>query len=88
MRFYVDELIGRVVHDADGNVVGRIFDVRAEERDGALEIVEYHLGTPAMLERVGLSMLRVVGIDRLEPHRVPWDRLDVSDPKRPVLVSG
>jgi len=85
MRVYVDELIGRLVRDADGAVVGRIFDVRAEERDGALEIVEFHVGAAAMLQRAGLSLLRVVGIERLEPRKIPWDRLDLSDPRHPVL---
>ena len=85
MYVYVDELIGRIVRDGDGNVVGRIFEIRAEEREGVLEIVEYHVGTAAMLERVGLSLLRVVGVERMEPKTIPWDRLDLSDPRRPVL---
>ena len=85
MRVYVDELIGRVVKDADGNVVGRIFDVRAEERGGALEIVEFYVGTAAMLQRAGLSLLRVVGINRLVPRKISWDQLDLSDPMHPVL---
>lgn len=88
MRVYVDELIGRVVKDAEGNAVGRIFEVRAEETNGELVIVEYHLGTAAMLERAGLTLLRVVGIDRLEPKKIPWDRLDISDPRHPVMTSG
>jgi hypothetical protein len=85
MRVYVDELIGRVVKDADGNVVGRIFDVHAEERGGALEIVEFYVGTAAMLQRAGLSLLRVVGINRLVPRKISWDQLDLSDPMHPVL---
>ncbi|HMC57203.1 MAG TPA: hypothetical protein VKH19_18635 [Gemmatimonadaceae bacterium] len=87
MRVYFDELIGRVVKDANGNAVGRIFEVRVQENAGELEIVEYHLGGAAMLERVGLSLLRVMGVDRLTMTKVPWDRLDLSDPKRPLLRS-
>ena len=49
--FNLDDLVGREVHDASGHRVGRIFDVRAEERDGALEVVEYFVGTAAMLQR-------------------------------------
>ncbi|HJQ20571.1 MAG TPA: hypothetical protein VJ867_09505 [Gemmatimonadaceae bacterium] len=85
-RFYIHELIGRLVHDQAGQHVGRIFDVRAEERDGEMQIVEYYLGTAAALQRVGLSLLRVVGVHRLEPKTVPWDKLDLTDPARPVLI--
>jgi len=88
VRVYFDELIGRVVKDESGTPVGRIFEVRVEENEGELEIVEYHLGTAAMLERVGLSLLRVLGVDRLHMTTVPWDQLDLSDPKHPVLRSA
>lgn len=85
MHFHLADLIGAPVHDLDGHVLGRIFDVRAEDRDGELEIVEYHVGTAAMLHRVGLSALHLVGVNRFSPRRIPWDQLDVSDPRRPVL---
>lgn len=83
--FHLDELVGSVVRDADGNAIGRIFDVRAEERDGSLEVVEYLVGTAALWQRAGLSLLAVLGVHRIEPRRIAWDRLDVSDPRRPVL---
>jgi hypothetical protein len=85
-RFYLNDLIGRLVHDADGAPVGRIFDVRAEETDGNLEVVEFHLGADAALERLGVSLLRTVGVHRATLKKIPWDRLDLSDVERPVLL--
>jgi len=85
--FRLDDLVGRMVCDADGRNVGRIYEMRAEERNGELAIVEYHLGSGALLERVGLSILKLVGLHRAKPHKVSWDRLDISDPDHPVIRS-
>ena len=87
-RIRFDDLLGRVVRDADGRSVGRIYEVRAEEQGDDLVVVEYHLGTAALLERVGVSLLRVIGLDRTHLKKVAWDRLDISDPDHPTLVSG
>ena len=84
----LDDLVGRVVRDEKGQVVGRIYDIRAEESNGALEIVEYHIGSAALLERVGVSLAHLVGIERpTAPRKVPWDQLDVSDPDNPKLIA-
>ena len=72
-----------MVHDLAGRRVGRIRDIRAEARDGELLVVEYHLGSAALMERWGLSLLRLVGLGAArEPLRIPWDRIDISDPER------
>jgi len=85
----LDDLVGRIVRDRDGNAVGRLFEIRAEELDGAFVIVEYHIGPNALLERVGVSLAKLLGIDRApEPRKVPWDQLDISDPDNPVLLSS
>jgi hypothetical protein len=86
-RIYLHELIGRLVHDESGAPVGRIFEIRAEETDGALQIVEFHIGTAAALQRLGLSLMTAIGIDRAQPQIIPWDKLDLSDIERPVLRS-
>jgi hypothetical protein len=80
-RILAEDLIGQVVHDAAGQPIGRIYEMRAEERNGAIVVVEYHLGTGAMLERLGLSLLQIAGGPGIpEPRTIPWDRLDVSNP--------
>ena len=84
-RIRLDDLQGRLIHDADGHRIGRIFDMRAEEHDGELVIVEYMIGARGLVQRVGLSMMRLVGFGGRDPWKIPWDRLDISDPDHPVL---
>jgi hypothetical protein len=82
MRARLHELLGRVVHDVDGKRVGRIEGARAEIRGEECVITEWELGTEALLARLGLTGARLIGIPREpEPIRVPWDRLDVRNPK-------
>jgi hypothetical protein len=84
---HVDDLLGRLVRDSNDRSVGRIYEMRAEEQGDDLVILEYHLGAAAIMERVGLSILRLVGLSRgRDPLKVPWDRMDVSDPHQPRLL--
>lgn len=87
-RIRLDDLQGRVVRDADGRSVGRIFEIRAEEQGDDLVVVEYHLGSAALLERVGLSIMGLVGVNAAHVKKVPWDKLDISDPDHPKLLSS
>jgi len=74
---------GAMVHDLAGRRVGRIRDMKAEEREGELVVVEYLLGPAALIQRWGVSLLRLVGLGAAgEPVRIPWDRMDISDPER------
>jgi sporulation protein YlmC with PRC-barrel domain len=81
----IDLMVGRMVHDREGKRVGRISEVRVEPQADALEVVEYHLGAAAMLGRIGLTTRRLVGLSLGEPIRVPWQRIDISDPEHPVF---
>jgi hypothetical protein len=88
-RIRVDDLLGRVVRDSNDQTIGRIYEMRAEEEGDDLVIVEYHLGAAAMMERVGLSILRLAGLSRgRDPLKVPWDRMDLSDPRHPRLLGA
>jgi len=83
----IDDLLGRVVRDSNGRSVGRIYEIRAEEQGDELVILEYHLGAAAMMERVGLSILRLAGLSHgRDPLKVPWDRMDLSEPRQPRLL--
>jgi sporulation protein YlmC with PRC-barrel domain len=86
--FHIEDLIGAKVRDADGREVGHIYEMVAEERNGELVIVEFHLGSGAVLERVSTSLRSMFGLKQKEPVRVHWDRLDLSDPAKPVLLVG
>jgi len=81
---YLDDVLGQRVRTADGRVVGRIEEVRAERRaNGDHEVVEYHLGSGALLER--LAFVRSF----LKPKPmliVGWDQLDIRRPQAPVLT--
>ena len=85
----LDDLVGLQLRDRLGNVVGRIYDMRAEDRNGELVIVEYLVGASALQNRLGISLRRLIGFGREHvPKHIPWDRVDLSDPERPVLLSG
>jgi len=79
-------LLGRQVHDPEGQRVGRILEVHAEPEGKDCVVREYLLGTAALLTRLGISAGRLVGLPlHREPIRVPWDQMDLSDPERPRL---
>jgi len=82
----LDDLHGRKVRDVSGRPVGRIYDMRAETRDGQLVVVEYYIGAGALLEGIGLHAMRLIGLETPAPRAVPWDKLDLSDPERPTLL--
>jgi hypothetical protein len=84
----LDDLLGRIVRDESGEPLGRLYDMRAEEHGGELVIVEYYLGAHALLQRLGVSLAALIGRKAPEPHKVPWDRLDISDPDNPRLISA
>ena len=79
-------LIGRRVCDTEGKTVGRIEEVKATVHGKRCYIDEFHVGTAALLERLGISTAQLVGwpIER-EPLRIPWRKLDLTDPEHPRL---
>jgi hypothetical protein len=82
----LDDLTGRVVRDQDGRSIGRLFEVRAEERGDEMVIVEYHIGPNAWLERVGFALRRFAGADTgRHIRKLAWDRVDLSDPDHPTV---
>jgi sporulation protein YlmC with PRC-barrel domain len=82
MKIRLQELLGREVHDVDGKRVGRIESVHAKIDGDECLITEYHLGPAALIARLGLPGARLLGIPRRsDPIRVPWDQIDVSNPR-------
>jgi sporulation protein YlmC with PRC-barrel domain len=75
-------LLGTDVLSREGRPLGRIQEVCAGERQ---EIVEFHIGGGALLERLaalGLFNWKKKG------YRVRWDQIDWSDLRRPRLTCG
>lgn len=90
-ELHLERLIGRQVHDSAGQPVGRIEEIRAEQQGDEWVIQEYLIGTAAILERlsawtIGLGILHLLGAHKLHGgYRVPWDKLDLSNPQHPRL---
>jgi sporulation protein YlmC with PRC-barrel domain len=75
-------LIGRQVHALNGRPVGRVEEVLASPQGKGWVVREYHIGGKALLERLAAPL---TGGARPRGFRVPWDKLDLSDPLRPKL---
>ncbi|HKH47983.1 MAG TPA: hypothetical protein VKM72_25270 [Thermoanaerobaculia bacterium] len=85
-KVHLELLLGKLVRDPDEVRVGRILSVRADREGDECIVREFDLGVAALMERLGISVLRIVGWPGgREPLRVPWDLLDLSDPERPRL---
>jgi hypothetical protein len=85
-KVHLELLVGKVVRDADGKKVGRIRSVHAEKKGDDCVVQHWELGGAALLSRLGISTLRLVGWPmRKEPRKIPWDQMDLSDPERPRL---
>ena len=87
-ELHIELLLGRRVAGPDGEPVGRIEEVCAEPAGPDFAIAEYHLGVDAALERLSASSLSLFGLGRrrCRGYRVPWDKLDLSDPEHPRLI--
>jgi hypothetical protein len=91
-EIHIELLLGRRVRGVSGRWVGRIEEICAEQDNGELVVREFHLGSYALFERlsasiIGRLLLRWLGPDRrIRGRRVPWDKLDLSDPEKPALL--
>jgi sporulation protein YlmC with PRC-barrel domain len=86
-------LLGRSVVDVNGARVGRIEEVLADRDGDELLVTHYLVGRYALFERfsiyhVGIGLLRYLGSrsQSAHPHRIPWDKMDLSDPEHPRLT--
>ena len=84
--FRLDRLVGREVHTANNRRLGRLEEFRAERQGNTWIIKEYVVGTAGLMERLGLGVRLLLGLERSGGFIVRWDQLDVSDPDRPRLT--
>ncbi|MDP9359922.1 MAG: hypothetical protein M3P29_00570 [Acidobacteriota bacterium] len=89
----VELLLGRRVVDANGVKVGRIEEVLAERDGEELLVTEYLVGRYGLFQRLsiyhfGVGLLRLLGgrAQSANPHRIPWQTLDLSDDEHPRLT--
>jgi hypothetical protein len=80
-------LLGRKVRDSEGRKAGRILAATVEVQGEDCVVREYHLGAAALLTRLGFSAGLIAGLPvHSEPIRVPWEKMDLRDPRNPRLT--
>lgn len=87
------DLLGRTVRDPDGRKVGRIEELRAEielhDVGNDYVVTEFHVGSFGAIESLAgahFARLLLHRLGRFAPytsHSIPWDRIDLSDPRNP-----
>ena len=88
---HLELLLGRRVCGPDGKSAGRIHEILAERQGEEWVITEYHIGPTALLSRlsafhIAAPLFHLLGADKDLGRRVPWDKLDLSDPAHPRLT--
>ena len=86
----VELILGKRVRAMNGKSIGHLEEIRAELKQGECFVQEYHVGSYAAFERlaaltIGRAILHLFGA-KSEGYRVPWDKLDLSDPEKPRLL--
>ena len=82
----LDRLVGREVHTANNRRLGRLEEFRAERRGKDWYVSEYVVGTAGLLERLGLGLRLILGLERGAGYVVRWDQLDLSNADHPRLT--
>jgi hypothetical protein len=91
MEINAELLIGRKVRDVDGETVGRIEEFKVERDIRSLVLDSYLVGSSALIERLSAWTLVRPIARALHGHRfyslyhVPWQEMDLSDPRHPRL---
>jgi sporulation protein YlmC with PRC-barrel domain len=89
MEVNVELLLNTKVRDVDGAEVGRIEELQLRRDDKSCFVEAYLIGASALIERLSAWTL-VRPINRFlhsrsvySLYRVPWQDMDLSDPKHP-----
>ena len=80
-------LLGRRVYALNGKSVGRLEEARAELKPGECRVTEFLIGKYALFERLSAweivrAILGLFGTIFRSGYRVPWDKIDLSNPER------
>jgi hypothetical protein len=86
-ELHIERLLGRKVFDSKGRRIGRIEEVVAERQGDEWVVLEYWVGSGALLHRLSArgaarAVLCLCGVKEKEGYKVPWDKIDFSRPKR------
>jgi sporulation protein YlmC with PRC-barrel domain len=86
------QILGRKVVDADGKYAGRLEEIEAERGDETCAITSYLVEHRGLLDRLQTWALaapiqKAIPVrEKSKPYRVPWDKMDLSDPEHPKIV--
>ena len=89
-EIHLELLLGKKVLDSEGKSVGRIEEVIAVQQGDEWVIQEYLIGFIGLLHRfsardLSRALLRMFRVKEDTGYRVPWDKLDLTDPDNPRL---
>jgi hypothetical protein len=91
-QIHAELLVGRRVRAKNGRVIGRLEEIRVKQESRGGSVEEFRTGGYGMLERlaavsIGRAILKTFGARRKNAsYRIPWDKLDLSDPNQPRLL--
>ena len=89
---HLELLLGHKVYDSEGELVGRIEEVVAHRQGDEWVVEEYWVGSSALFYRLSargaaralLSLF--VSKEQAPGYRVPWDKLDLSQSGKRLLI--
>jgi hypothetical protein len=82
----LDRLVGREVYTANNRRLGRLHECRVERRGSAWVVSEYVIGGAGLMERLGLGVRLILGLERPHGYVARWNQLQFSNPDRPTLT--
>jgi hypothetical protein len=88
-ELHLELLLGRMVHDAEGQPMGRLEELRAVEHDGELRVSQFLVGRYGVAARLSSDSLRRALLHLFGNARqkggfvIPWSWMDLSDPLNP-----
>ena len=91
-EIHAEQLLGRRVMALNGRVIGRLQEIRVRKATRGWYVEEFLTGDYALLDRlagwtIARAVLRVFGAsNKTSSYRVPWNKLDLSDPQQPRLL--
>jgi hypothetical protein len=90
---HLERLLGKKVYDSNGQLAGKIEEIRAQRAGDKLLIQEYILGRAGLLQRLSIPAISTLLLTFLgarsgahsHNHKVRWDELDLSDISHPRM---
>ena len=81
----LERLLGCQVLAANNQALGRLEEVRVEQRGNRYVVTEYLIGALGLFERLGVGARLLVG-GRGTGYAARWDQLDISDSEHPRIT--